>query len=130
MVSIDEVPTLAILREHLWPLANHVLFVCNAEGHRLLIEPRRANDSLSPKVTKAYEAFAGLKFYTMSWHWKAKEGEVGLFPGEITVESNLVALGAVTYNRCRDVAYWCRPVLEKLLLGTSKLKRNSTQDTY
>lgn len=110
-------PTLASLSENLRPLANHVLSKCN-DGHRVRIEKRDMKTPFSTNAAIAYKNINGLKCYTVCWDWKAKEGDIGLFAGKITVNSDLVTLGAVTYSRCRDVAWWCRVVLEKLLLGT------------
>lgn len=119
MVSTSQKPTPAILRSDLRALAVRVLAKCNASDGRALGSPRGADIAFFKDAEKEYGGIEDLKWYTISKNESA-EWEVGSFPEPVTLESDAVQLGVVTFNFCCEIAYWCRPVLEKLLAGMLK----------
>jgi hypothetical protein len=130
MAFTNEMPNLTNLEKDLCPLANRVLYVCNACGKPIIVKPSATNIPFSDRAKNEYKSLDGLEYFAIFWDTKAKDGEEGYFACDITIENDPVQLRAIMYSRCRDAAYWCRPVLEKLLLGMLELVRISTFVTY
>lgn len=139
MSYFDRMELYERVRKDLLPLANQFLAICNS-GTPWFVEPRfygfesqfrgataRFGETKNVPATPFSDRHAAYytwlkkkaKFYTIAPALRGWELQTGRFPGEMTVESDQIQLGAVTNNRCIDAAYLCLPVLERLYQGMS-----------
>ncbi|KAJ4362914.1 hypothetical protein N0V83_010031 [Neocucurbitaria cava] len=129
----------ARLRRELLPRANHFLSLCNV-GAPEAVSPRHTPGNVQPSFSEHKKRVFGLvpvpgagrftgyyssfeaEFYTISddRFWGAGNKR---FAGDITVESDPVKLGALTYCRCTDAAYVFWEALSQLYADDAEIER-------
>ncbi|CAO2652711.1 Nn.00g021220.m01.CDS01 [Neocucurbitaria sp. VM-36] len=102
------------LRQDLLPRTNRFLSLCNLSGAPLAVYPRAPAAKFNPHH-EAYYSSLGAKFYTI--FEGTQETGYKRFAGEITVESDPVTLGALTWCQCKNAAYVFWESLSKLYQG-------------